>query len=163
MYFFRAKNKISSARALGKATLGLALARTDALNLQGFSACKKKQGGMEGWRESNGRDWKGGETCLYFLGIRHQMSALRGGLRSRPPWTAGKLTPIWLCGLPCTLPACSPELGPRLLKLSTMQNVREPSEQYRGWILHSLRFAVLVGTWLKGVQQGKKHKQNEPS
>lgn len=36
----------------------------------------------------------GGETCLYFLGIRRQMGALRGGLRSRPPWMAGKLTPI---------------------------------------------------------------------
>lgn len=36
----------------------------------------------------------GVETCLYFLGIRRQMGALRGGLRSRPPWMAGKLTPM---------------------------------------------------------------------
>lgn len=58
------------------------------------------------------RDWRGvealamlllavgeGETCLYFLGIRRQMGALKGGLRSQPPWMAGKLTPSWLCGL----------------------------------------------------------------
>lgn len=34
-----------------------------------------------------------GETCPYFLGIRRQMGALRGGLRSQTPWMAGKLTP----------------------------------------------------------------------
>lgn len=35
------------------------------------------------------------------------MGALRGGLRSRPPWMAGKLTPMWLGGLLCALPAHS--------------------------------------------------------
>lgn len=116
LQFFRAKNKISSARALGKAALGLALARTDALNLQGFSASEKKQGGMEEWMVKLGKEMggvEGGETCLYFLGIRRQMGALRGGLRSRPPWMAGKLTPIWLPGLVCALPACSPRTGQR--------------------------------------------------
>ena len=114
---FRAKNKISSARALGKAALGLALARTDALNLWGFSALRgeaERDGGMDdGMEGSKWERWRagvGGETCLYFLGIRRQMGALRGGLRSRPPWMAGKLTPLWL---PCTLPACSPGLRPR--------------------------------------------------
>lgn len=66
----------------------------------------------KGWRDGAAvwRDWRGveglvvlllllllavgeGETCPYFLGIRRQMGALRGGLRSRPPWMAGKLTP----------------------------------------------------------------------
>lgn len=56
---------------------------------------------------------KGGETCLYFLRIRHQMGALRGGLRSRPPWMAGKLTPIWLSALFCALPVFSPRTGQR--------------------------------------------------
>lgn len=68
----------------------MALARTDALNLRGFSACEEKQGGMDGM-DGGGM---GGATCLYFLGIRVQMGALRGGLRSRTPWMAGKLTPI---------------------------------------------------------------------
>lgn len=45
LQFFRAKSKISSARALGKAALGLALARTDALNLRGLFCLR----GEEGW------------------------------------------------------------------------------------------------------------------
>lgn len=72
--------------------------------------------GERGWRGWMVGGWVGGwvvggETCLYFLGIRRQMGALRGGLRSRPPWMAGKLTPIWLCGLYCALPACRPGTG----------------------------------------------------
>lgn len=58
---------------------------TDALNLRSFSACE----GVAG------RDGGGGEeTCLYFLGIRRQMGALRGGPGSLPPWLAGKVTPV---------------------------------------------------------------------
>lgn len=44
LQFFRAKNKISSARALGKAALGLALARTDALNLRGLFCLRGEEG-----------------------------------------------------------------------------------------------------------------------
>lgn len=101
LQFFRAKSKISSARALGKAALGLALARTDALNLRGFSASEEKaarDGGTDGVMEveeiGGFEEGGGAETCLYFLGIRRQMGALGGGLRSRPPWMAGKLTPM---------------------------------------------------------------------
>lgn len=97
-----------------------------------FLPPRRSEAGTEGWMDGaalrgerldglNGRGlgglWgageQGGETCLYFLGIRRQMGALRGGLRSRPPWMAGKLTPIWLCGLYCALPACRPGTGRR--------------------------------------------------
>ena len=94
LQFFRAKNKISSARALGKAALGLALARTDALNLQGFSACKEKQRGMDDGME--GKRWEGCRglkpACISWgLGIRWEPSeevsgpSLPGWLGNWPP------------------------------------------------------------------------------
>lgn len=57
------------------------------------------EGWRDGWRDGDeeiggSEDGGGAETCLYFLGIRRQMGALRGGLGSRPPWMAGKLTPM---------------------------------------------------------------------
>lgn len=61
----------------------------------------------DGWR-NGGEEMGGRETCLYFLWIKNQMGALRGGLRSWPPWMAGKLTPIWLLGPPSSLAAYHP-------------------------------------------------------
>lgn len=89
----------------------MALARTDALNLRGFSAFEEKQGGdggMDGGVEGKGMGgvegleegwwwWRFGgglKPACISCGLGRQMGALRGGLRSRPPWMAGKLTPI---------------------------------------------------------------------
>lgn len=70
---------------------------------------RRRPGWRDGWRDGDKeiggfKEGGGAEICLYFLGIRRQMGALRGGLRSRPPWMAGKLTPMWLGALLRVLP-----------------------------------------------------------